>query len=159
MAESLVEPLCLGQVPRESLKVLIRHKRLTGILLRHDLDIAGLLPSERDLVAYDFIFYRILQWRIQNNTHLFAPDEAHLNEPLPETSVAPDAHNHASLSRLKLRKPHLKNLCGCKGTDLHRNRQSPFVVILKRKLIFGLLFFSLLLYRARKILTFAKESI
>ena len=65
--------------------------------LADDLDLRGLLTTERNLISYDFIFYRIAQRSIEDDLDLASLDEAHLDYPLTETAVTVNLYDHATL--------------------------------------------------------------
>ena len=81
----------IGRVHRVCLpskKGLLLDFYVPGLFLRDDLNEVRLAVAQRDLVAHDLVFHRILQRSIQQYFYQFALDKAHLDDSLTETTVA-----------------------------------------------------------------------
>ena len=89
----------LQKVILVSLTYLVLRKRL-GLTIRHDLYLLSLLMAQRDLVAHQFVFHRVLQRGIEKHLHSLAFHKAHLDDALAEASVAEHLDDDATLASL-----------------------------------------------------------
>jgi len=77
--------------------------RLHGacLLLAHHFDHLGLLASQRDFVAENLVFDRVLEGCVQDDLHGLSLDEAHLDDALAESAVAQHLHDDALLAGMQ----------------------------------------------------------
>ena len=68
-----------------------------SLALTDDLDLRGLLTTERHLISYDLVLYWISQRSIEDNLDLASLDEAHLDDPLTKATVTVNLYDHATL--------------------------------------------------------------
>ena len=92
----------LFHIGRKSLKVLIAYQRLPGFLLRYHFYKTCFLSPERDFIADYFIFDRVLQGGVEDNSHFLPFDETHFYKTFTETAVTVHTHNHRLFSGLKV---------------------------------------------------------
>ena len=102
MGQGAVQPFFLFQISREGLQVLVAHQGFAGLLLGNHLYLPGLLSPERDFIADDFIFNRVLERSVEHHPHLFPLDEPHLNEAFPEAAVTMYAYDNGFFSRSEI---------------------------------------------------------
>ncbi len=62
----------------------------------------GFGASQRYFIPHQGIFHRVLKRSVEYDTDLAPPDESHLHDPLPESSVPEYFCYDAGLSRLKI---------------------------------------------------------
>ena len=75
--------------------------------LAYDLYLVRFLAAQTDLVADDFVFYRVFERRVQYHFHAVAFHKAHFNDSFAEASVSVHLYYDTVLSCLKFRKFHL----------------------------------------------------
>ena len=47
----------------------------------------GFAVAERNFIAHDLVFYRVLEWGVQKHINLLALDESHFDDSLSEATV------------------------------------------------------------------------
>ena len=96
-----VHPPCVVAVRGVARKLgSVYARQVAGFGLADYFDAVGLLPAQRDFVADDFIFYGILQRRVEHHLHPLAVDEAHLGQALLETAAPVQLDDDAVFTRL-----------------------------------------------------------
>ena len=48
----------------------------------------GFAVAERNFIAHDLVFYRVLEWGVKEYIYLLALDESHLDDSLSEATVS-----------------------------------------------------------------------
>ena len=95
------QPWAAGRISgRIRIKGIVLSLLCPGLALADDIDLTGLVPAQRYLVTYDFIFYRIPQGGVEHHPDLLALDESHLGDPLAEGAVSVNLYYDASFSGL-----------------------------------------------------------
>ena len=74
--------------------------QVAGLSLADHFDAVGLLPPQRNLVAYYFILYGVLQRRVEHHLHPLSVDKAHLGQALLETAAPVQLDDDAVFARL-----------------------------------------------------------
>ena len=85
--------MVIGREPESS--------RLKGRVGRDYLDIVGLLMTETDLVAHQFVFHGILKGCIKEHLYFLALDESHLNDAFTDSTMALYLNNHTAFAGLQ----------------------------------------------------------
>ena len=58
----------------------------------------GLLATQRNLIAHDFVFNGVVQRCVEHHLHGFAAHKAHFHNAFAKATVAVHLHNHAALT-------------------------------------------------------------
>ncbi len=93
MGEGAVQPFAFGHFLGQALQVLVADEGFAGFVVIDHFDQIRLFAPEGNLVTDDFVFNRIPERCVQHHRHLLPLDEAHLDEALPEGTVAMDPDN------------------------------------------------------------------
>ena len=66
-----------------------------GLFGRYDFDHIGLFVSERHFIAHNLIFYRVLQWGIEQHLHHLSLDESHFNDTFSESTMSEHLYDNS----------------------------------------------------------------
>ena len=77
------------------------------LFLAHYLNHGRFLTPERHFVTHHFVFYGVLQRRVEHNLHCLSFDEPHFDDPPAESSVTDNFDDHPFLAGFQFRESHV----------------------------------------------------